>query len=366
MPAGQSWAQAGLAPALGQDGAPPVGARGTTEAAPKDFSIDLLAQTKSVEADGCWLKEANFRNFPVSTAISGGVISLAPGALRELHWHAQAAEWAYVIAGRCRVTIIDPLGRFQTVDFAPGDIWYFPRGFGHSIQCVGEADCILLLAFDSGTYSEYGTFSLTDWVATIPRHILSSTFGVSPSVFDGFPQKGSFFSRAQSPAALLIEPVPGSLNEGPLSCRYPLRAQRPTTTFAGGSMRIASSKEFPLSTGMTGALVTLNPGALREPHWHPNTNEWQYVVAGAARTTVFQSHMRPATLELSAGHVAYIPRGCGHFTESVGATNLEMIAVFDGGIYESIEMKGWMRSNTAELLAADFHQSPEIMSRLLK
>jgi oxalate decarboxylase len=192
-------AQAGLAPALGQDAAPPVVAKAATEAAPKDFSIDLLAQNKSVEADGCWLKEANFRNFPVSTAISGGVISLAPGALRELHWHAQAAEWAYVIAGRCRVTIIDPLGRFQTVDFAPGDIWYFPRGFGHSIQCVGEADCIFLLAFDSGTYSEYGTFSLTDWVATIPRHILSSTFGVPPHSSMAFRKKAHFFQELRLP-----------------------------------------------------------------------------------------------------------------------------------------------------------------------
>ena len=27
---------------------------------------------------------------------------LEPGAIRELHWHALAAEWAYVISGRCR------------------------------------------------------------------------------------------------------------------------------------------------------------------------------------------------------------------------------------------------------------------------
>src|SRR5262249_12631487 len=115
-----------------------------------------------------------------------------------------------------------------------------------------------------------------------------------------------------------------------------------------------------------GALLSFAPGALREPHWHPNTNEWQYVIAGSARTSLFLSKGRAVTLELGAGHVAYIPRGCGHCTENVGTTQLELVAVFDGGTYESIEMKSWMKSNTPELLAADFHQSPDTMKSLFR
>ena len=28
--------------------------------------------------------------------------------MRELHWHATAAEWAFVLEGRVRTTVIDP------------------------------------------------------------------------------------------------------------------------------------------------------------------------------------------------------------------------------------------------------------------
>ena len=84
--------------------------------------------------DGGWAKEATVAEFPVSEKLAGVLMSLVPGGLRELHWHANAAEWAYVIKGRCRVTTIDPAGHSQIADFHAGDVWYFPRGFGHSIQ----------------------------------------------------------------------------------------------------------------------------------------------------------------------------------------------------------------------------------------
>lgn len=351
---------------------PAANADGTASPAPaaaganRMFAIDLHGQPDVLAMNGSWLKEVNFKNFPISQGISGALISLGAGALRELHWHAQAAEWAYVISGHCRVSIIDPHGQFQTVDFAPGDTWYFPRGYGHAIQCLGDSECLMLLAFDSGIYSEFATFSLSDWVVHTPKPILAQTFGVPDTTFDGLPNKSEFFAKAQSPGPLPLDPVPGSLNEGPLSCRYPLRAQRPTVTMPNGSMRIASSKEFPISTSMTAAYVHLEPGGLPNPHWHPDANEWQYVVSGTARTTIFLSHEQVVACELPAGHVAYVPRGCGHFTESVGSTPLELVAVFDNDVYATIEMKDWVRSNIAELVAADFRLSPQVTAQLVR
>ena len=109
-------------------------------------------------------------------------MTLEPGALRELHWHANAAEWAYVIDGRCRVTTIDPNNQCEIVDFGPGDVWYFPRGHGHSIQGIGPGTCTFILVFDNGYFSEFGTFSISDWVG------LGTNFKVPESVFAKFPQ----------------------------------------------------------------------------------------------------------------------------------------------------------------------------------
>src|SRR5262245_64890399 len=116
------------------DGQPPFGPTPPVLAGAELPSFRFrLGAVKPRTWDGGWAKEANVEHFPVSEKLAGVLMSLAPGALRELHWHANAAEWAYVFKGRCRVTTIDPQGHSQTADFNAGDVWYFPRGFGHSL-----------------------------------------------------------------------------------------------------------------------------------------------------------------------------------------------------------------------------------------
>ncbi len=49
-------------------------------------------------------------SFPVSEDMAGVYMTLEPGALQEMYWHAFAAEWAYVIEGRTRITLTSPEG----------------------------------------------------------------------------------------------------------------------------------------------------------------------------------------------------------------------------------------------------------------
>ena len=159
--------------------------------------------------DGGWAKEATVVDFPVSQAIAGVLMSLVPGGLRELHWHANAAEWAYVIKGQCRVTTINPQGQSQIVDFNAGDVWYFPRGFGHSIQGIGREDCLFVLVFDNGYFSEFGTFSISDWVGHAPKALLAKNFGLPESTFDAFPKEEVYFAKGAVPPAKAVTRSPG-------------------------------------------------------------------------------------------------------------------------------------------------------------
>ncbi len=93
-------------------------------------------------------KEATVLQLPISKGIAGVSMRLEPGAMRELHWHATAAEWAFVIEGRVRTTVIDPRGGAETNDFDPGDVWYFPRGHGHMLQSLGNEPTHFILIFD--------------------------------------------------------------------------------------------------------------------------------------------------------------------------------------------------------------------------
>ncbi len=301
--------------------------------------------------DGGWAKEATVEEFPVSQKLAGVLMSLEAGGLRELHWHANAAEWAYVISGRCRVTTIDPQGCCEVVDFGPGDVWYFPRGHGHSIQ--GLEDCLFVLVFDNGYFSEFGTFSISDWIGHIPPEVLEKTFGVPARTFAGFPRDEVYIAKGAPPPPLPADPGPGSLNDGALTHRYRLLAQRPDS-FPGGNNHLASQREFPISSTMTGALMRIKPGALREPHWHPNADEWQYYLRGRARMRVFGSHGRVRAEEFAAGDVGYVPQGFGHYIENAGSEDLELLIVLNSGVYQSISLTAWIAANPHLLLATNF------------
>ena len=55
----------------------------------------------------------------------------------------------------------------------------------------------------------------------------------------------------------------------------------------GGSRTIANSDNFPILRGMAMYSLKLDRGGIREPHWHPNAAELDYVINGRARMTIF-------------------------------------------------------------------------------
>ena len=59
---------------------------------------------------------------------------------------------------------------------------------------------------------------------------------------------------------------------------------------------------------------------MRELHWHPNTNEWQYYLEGQARMGVFAASGQARTFDFQAGDVGYVPFAMGHYIENTGTT----------------------------------------------
>ncbi len=138
-----------------------------------DFKFDIEATTGWVGEAGS-AKEATLAEFPASKNIAGVSMRLKPGGIRELHWHAIAAEWALVLKGTVLATVIAPNGQPATDIFDAGDIWYFPKGHGHALQNISNDEAHFVLGFDDGHFSEFGTFSITDWVGRTPQTVVSS------------------------------------------------------------------------------------------------------------------------------------------------------------------------------------------------
>ncbi len=304
-------------------------------------------------------REASVTQFPVSQGIAGVSMRLAPGTMRELHWHANAAEWAYVVKGHCRATIYSPDGSSELADFGPGDVWYFPRGHGHSIQGLGPGECHFILVFDNGAFSEFATFSFSDWLAQTPADVVAQNLGLPAAALKDFPTEEVYFAKGPLPAAL---PAPAASNT---AHRFRLEAQTPRK-FAGGELRLVTVDDFPVSTTMAGATMTLEPGGLRELHWHPNADEWQYVLEGSMRMTVFASKGRAETVELSAGDVGYVPQGYGHYLQNTASGQCRLLLVFNAGTYEDIDLTSWIASNPSQLVATNLGLPESLVTKFPK
>jgi oxalate decarboxylase len=155
----------------------------------EDFKHDLEGSEGWV-GEGGSAKESTVKQLPVATSIAGVSMRLKPGGLRELHWHAIAAEWAYVVKGTVRTTVISPNGNGEAAqdDFGPGDVWFFPKDHGHALQGVGPGETHFVLGFDDGYFSEFGTFSITDWIGHTPSNALSQNLGIPESTYTNFPK----------------------------------------------------------------------------------------------------------------------------------------------------------------------------------
>jgi oxalate decarboxylase len=307
-------------------------------------------------------KEATVEQLPISKGIAGVSMKIEPGAMRELHWHATAAEWAFVIEGRVRTTVIDPHGGAETNDFEPGDVWYFPRGHGHMLECLGDQPTHFILIFDNGYFSEFGTFSISDWMGHTPKALLAKNFGVAESDFDNFPKDEVYFARGKVPPEKPAVPLQG-WKLPPQTHKWRLLAQAPIVDNRGGRLWLVDSHNFAISKTITGAILDLDPGALRELHWHPTADEWQYVIEGDVSITMFGSHGRYRTETLSKGDVGYIPQGYGHSIENIGAKRCRVLIGFNTGVYETIDLSQWIAGNPTDVLATNFTKPASLFEK---
>jgi oxalate decarboxylase len=108
-----------------------------------------------------------------------------------------------------------------------------------------------------------------------PPETLGKNFNLPASMFDSFPKKEVYISQGPVPPVT----IPASSNPPPLTHKFSLGAKAPQAT-SGGTFNVVDQKQFPISSTMAGAVLTMKPGAMRQLHWHPTSDEWQYYIKG--------------------------------------------------------------------------------------
>lgn len=314
-------------------------------------------------SEGGWSRQTTVRELPVSQGFAAVNMRLTPGGVREMHWHKEG-EWAYMLAGKARITAVDEHGFAFQEDVEEGDLWFFPSGIPHSIQGLGDDGCEFLLVFDDGNFSEDSTFLLSDWLAHTPKEVIAKNFGASVEAFAHLPKEELYIFQAELPPPLSKDRVAG-LGRPPMVFSHRMLKQKPMT-MPGGSVRITDSSLFPASKTIAAALVEVEPGAMRELHWHPIGDEWQYYLSGQARMTVFGAEGNARTFNYQAGDVGFVPFPMPHYVENIGKTTLRFLEIFKSDHFADISLAQWLAFIPHKLVRAHLHVDESLLKNIPK
>ncbi len=323
--------------------------------------------THKRQQEGGWARQVNVKDLPLSKDIAGVNMRLTAGGVRELHWH-QAGEWSIMLSGTARLTAMDTEGRAYVNDVGKNDLWYFPAGIPHSIQGLGPDGCEFLLIFDDGMFSEFDTTLITDWVAHTPKEVLAKNWGVPESALANLPKEERYIFPAALPGSLAADRQVASGNKplSPVSFDFPMHAMAPTKKTDAGEVRIIDSRSFPVSTTIAAAYVVVHPGAMRELHWHPNADEWQYYIQGQARMTVFINGGKARTMNFNPGDVGVVQKTMGHYIENTGTTDLIFLETFKSDHYADLSLSDWITHTPPQLVMQHLNLSRETLAAIPK
>jgi oxalate decarboxylase len=201
---------------------------------------------------------------------------------------------------------------------------------------------------------------IADWFKHTPTEVLGKNFDAPASAFDHTPEESQrYIFPAPLPGPLTGDSIPGATVPHRFSSG--LLAQEPIQT-KSGTVRISDSSVFPATT-IAAALVEVNPGGLREMHWHPN-DEWMYVIEGQARMGVFAGQGQARTFDMRAGDVGYIPVAMGHYLENTGTTPLRFLELFKTSTFVDFSLDTWMALTPQSLLDAHLGLDKQVTDKL--
>ena len=313
------------------------------------YSFDLTP--KRVESGG-WTHQVTSREIPRSQDLAGVNMRLTAGSFRELHWHL-ADEWAIMLTGKSRVTVMQPDGKMFIDDIGPGDLWYFPAGYPHSIQGLEGDGCEFLLVFDQGDFSEDDTFLLSQFLAHTPPEVVEKNTGWKRQEWNQLPQTELYIFEAPLPGALEDDKrFLGKFLETENQYTFKMGSMQPTFQDGNGDVRIVDSANFTVARNIAAAMVTIKPGGIREMHWHPNASEWQYWIKGQGRMTVVFTEAKARTVDFKANDVGFVPSMAGHYIENTGTEDVVFLEMFKAPRYQDVSLNQWIARMPDKMAAA--------------
>lgn len=176
--------------------------------------------------------------------------------------------------------------------------------------------------------------------------MIAQDFGITTDELANIPDGELFiFPGTAAPADIQEQTVQNSngMLEGNETYSYHFSLQEPLSV-PGGSVKILDPLTFPIAEKFSVALVTIEPGAMREIHWHPTSDEWTFFLYGRSRATLFQASDTATTFDYGPGDVGYFPQSASHYVQNVGDEDVVILEVLSADHFSgtsSLSISSW-------------------------
>jgi oxalate decarboxylase len=181
-------------------------------------------------------------------------------------------------------------------------------------------------------------------MAHTPPDVLALNLGVPAEAFSKIPLVDPYIFQGMLPGPLEKDQEEAQGNAGPAKLRssFALNETAPVAKTRGGEVRIADSSTFEISKTIAAALVRIHPKGMREMHWHPNADEWLYIIEGEGELTVFETGPNAVTQNFNAGDIGYVKKSQGHYLRNTGYKDLVYLEVFRSDHFADVSLSDWL------------------------
>jgi oxalate decarboxylase len=345
-----------LAAGVSRAGQGPETAAPTTTLPPSlpPFVYRLEASEPTVYAGGT-LRTATRANIPALSGLAVYSEVIEPGALRELHWHANAHELNVCLSGEGVVGILTGTGEKVTFPIRAGSVTSVPLGYAHYLRNTGSDPLRLVLAFSHEEPDRLDMSAVLPW---FPGEIINQAVAGSSAGLPFLPLRGDL-------AIVPVAPPSGDPPDAgpPFSVNVD---QLAVSTYAGGTARPVRAANLPALQDLTVFFLTIDAYGLREPHWHTNASELNYCVAGTAQIGLVAPNGGAQTFVVGPGDVAYLPANWFHYIASIGDEPLDLLIFFGNAAPDHIDLSQMTDYFPPEVLAASFGLDPALFAALPK
>jgi oxalate decarboxylase len=291
-------------------------------AMPSPHVISLDNAKPFFQSEDGSIRKVTADELPILKNMSIKKLTLAPGAIREPHWHVNANELTYCLAGKLLVTVLDSGSEFSIFTLEVGQMFHIPSGSLHYIENVGDEEAVMLVAFrherpeDFSLYASFGAMS---------DAVLGNTYDLKSNDLKRLKRttEAKWIVKRRGPAK--IPHSAGFSN----SHKFDVEKLSPPVNADIGSAKTAKAQFWPALKDIAMYSLRIEEDGMREPHWHPNTGEMGYVHKGNARMSILDPNGTVDTYTLKPGDVYFVPAAYPHQIEVIGDEQIHFCIFFD-------------------------------------